>query len=67
MAERISVRVELTLRNATGDTGQDCGGTADASPESARTSAVREALESRKDALRGLGMGDGDGKRTHNT
>ena len=57
--------VEWAVRNATGDARQDGGGAADASLESACPGAARAALGSGKDALRGLGMGDGDGKRTH--
>ena len=53
------------MRNASGDTRQDGGGAPNASHESACTGAARTALGSSEDALRGLGMGDGDGKRTH--
>ncbi len=56
--------VEWAIRNATGDARQDCGGAADASLESACAGAARATLGSGKDALRGLGVGDSDSKRS---
>jgi hypothetical protein len=52
-------RMEWKIENSS---GESC-----ASPESACAGAARAALGSSQDALRGLGMGDGYGERTHRT